>query len=209
MKKKFYVVWKGRKTGIFNSWIECKKHVDKYNGAEYKSFKSELEAKIAYSKTYLDFMGKNKRGFYMSDEEKKLYGEPNMNSISVDAACSGNPGIMEYQGVETETKKVIFKMGPFEESTNNIGEFLALVHALSYMKKNNDQRPVYSDSKTAISWVKNKYFGSTLQKTKQNKKLFEFVEKAIKWLEKNEIKNEILKWETKVWGEIPADFGRK
>jgi ribonuclease HI len=35
------------------------------------------------------------------------------------------------------------------------------------------------------------------------------MERAEKWLLSNEFSNEILKWETKAWGEIPADFGRK
>jgi len=55
-------------------------------------------------------------------------------SISVDAACAGNPGILEYQGVNTATKEVLFKRGPFPVGTVNLGEFLAIVHGLSYLK---------------------------------------------------------------------------
>ena len=117
---------------------------------------------------------------------------------------------MEYQGVETKSGKLVFKMGPFEDATNNIGEFLALVHALALMKKNNDNRAVYSDSKIAINWVvKYKKSNSLLEKTSKNKKVFELIKRAEDWINTNSFKNKILKWETKAWGEIPADFGRK
>jgi len=208
-KKKFYVVWKGRKTGIFESWNDCKEQIHGFAKAQYKSFGSKNAAEEAYSKTYWEFIGKDTSKPEMSEEEKKLYGEPILNSISVDAACSGNPGLMEYQGVETETKKVIFRKGPYKDSTNNIGEFLALVHALAHMKKTKDKRPIYTDSKIAMSWVRDKTTRTELEETENNKDSFNLIKRAIKWLENNEIENVILKWETKVWGEIPADFGRK
>jgi ribonuclease HI len=48
-----------------------------------------------------------------------------------------------------------------------------------------------------------------LQQNQDTKVLFEMVRRAEKWLKENTYKNPILKWETKAWGEIPADFGRK
>jgi ribonuclease HI len=134
-KKKFYVVWEGRNVGIFETWDECKESIHGFAGAKYKSFQTLELAKQAYSEEYDDYKGKKIFESELSEEELKLIGTPILKSISVDAACSGNPGLMEYQGVETETKKVIFKQGPFKEASNNMGEFLALVHALAYMKK--------------------------------------------------------------------------
>jgi ribonuclease HI len=116
---------------------------------------------------------------------------------------------MEYQGVYTASKKLIFHMGPFEEGTNNIGEFLAIVHALALCKKENIKLPIYSDSITAISWIKKKKANSKLVSTEKNEKLFDLIERAEKWLKENTYSNQILKWLTQVWGEIPADFGRK
>ena len=138
-----------------------------------------------------------------------MVGEPIANSLSVDAACSGNPGVLEYRGVYTSTGREIFKQGPFPEGTVNIGEFLALVHGLAYLKQKNKNIPVYSDSKTAISWVKNKKVKTKLELNKKNKKLFDLIDRALNWLQSNNFENQILKWETKYWGEIPADFGRK
>lgn len=208
-KKKFYVVWEGRKIGIFETWDECKESTHGFNGAKYKSFQSLELAKQAYSEEYDNYKGKTFFESELSEEELKLIGAPILKSISVDAACSGNPGLMEYQGVETETKRVIFKQGPFKDASNNMGEFLALVHALAHMKKSNDIRPIYSDSKIAISWIRDKTSRSNIQETENNKEVFELMERAEKWLISNEFTNKILKWETKAWGEIPADFGRK
>lgn len=132
------------------------------------------------------------------------------NSLAVDAACSGNPGDMEYQGVHIATGKKIFHVGPLEEGTNNIGEFLALVHALALLK--NEGKPnltIYTDSRNAMLWVKAKRCNTKLEQTPRNEKIFEMIDRAEQWLANNPVTNPILKWETEVWGEIPADFGRK
>mgnify|MGYP001180287177 FL=1 len=132
-----------------------------------------------------------------------------MNSISVDAASSGNPGTMEYQGVDTNTKEVLFKMGPFKNATNNIGEFLALVHGIAMLEKQSDKKIIYSDSITAMSWVRKKHCQTKLKRNKANEEVFVLVDRAVLWLKKNDYSVIIKKWETKIWGEIPADFGRK
>jgi len=109
-KKKYYVVWKGKKTGIFSSWSECKKQIHSYEGAQYKAFIDKKEAEIAFKKSYSDYKGLNTKKKVLSNSEKEKYGTPILESISVDAACAGNPGIMEYRGVLTHNKKEIFKM---------------------------------------------------------------------------------------------------
>ncbi len=207
-KKKFYVVWFGNPAGIFDSWKECKRSIDGVKGAQYKSFETFEEAKKAYNKEFADYKGKTKKKS-LSKEQLQLIGEPNLYSISVDAASSGNPGIMEYRGVDTQTHKQLFHQGPFQQGTNNIGEFLALVHGLAFLKKNNSDRIIYSDSKIAIGWVKRKKCNTKLKRTTKNKDLFKLVERAENWLKINTYTTKITKWETKAWGEIPADFGRK
>jgi len=134
---------------------------------------------------------------------------PVLNSISVDAASSGNPGVMEYQGVDTETKEVLFKMGPFNNATNNIGEFLALVHGIAILEKDLKKKIIYSDSITAMSWVRKKRCQTKLVRSKENEEVFVLIDRAISWLKENKYSAIIKKWETKNWGEIPADFGRK
>jgi ribonuclease HI len=130
-------------------------------------------------------------------------------SLAVDAACSGNPGLMEYRGVQVADNREVFHVGPFEEGTNNIGEFLAIVHALALLKKRNQNIPVYSDSVNAIKWIAKKKCNTKLAKSARNRDLFELIARAEAWLQNNSYQNQILKWETKLWGEIPADFGRK
>ena len=209
-KKKYYTVWKGHKTGVFETWNACKKHIKDYQGAQYKSFPTLEAANEALEGNYFDYIGKNKSfKSELSSEQLKKIGQPNYNSISVDAASSGNPGKMEYRGVDTKTKKQLFIQGPFEEGTNNIGEFLALVHGLAILEKNKSNRILYTDSRTAISWVKKKNCNTKLERNNKNKPVFELVDRAIDWLNNNTFKTVIAKWETKAWGEIPADFGRK
>ncbi len=209
-KKKFYVVWNGRKKGIYTSWNVCKKQIDGFESAQYKSFTDLKEAEIAFSKKYEDYKGKNTKKPTLSSSEKETYGRPNLESISVDAACSGNPGKMEYRGVLTHNKQEIFLKGPFKKGTNNIGEFLALVHGIALLKsKNKEDIPIYSDSRIAMSWIKQKRCKTNMHFDASNKDLLELIKRAENWLKENSFKNPILKWETKAWGEIPADFGRK
>ncbi|MCM4150470.1 ribonuclease H [Arenibacter sp. N53] len=208
-KEKFYTVWKGSRPGIYTSWKDCKAAITNYKGAQYKSFPTFEAAKKAFNGNYDDYKGKKINTSPLSKEQLQKIGEPNYNSISVDAASSGNPGIMEYRGVDTKTKKELFKQGPFKQGTNNIGEFLALVHGLAFLKQQNSDRILYTDSKTAMSWVRKKSCNSKLPETAENKVVFDLVRRAITWLEKNTYNTTIVKWETKAWGEIPADFGRK
>ncbi len=209
-KSKFYVVWKGLHTGVFDNWDTCKSQVNNVQGAQYKSFETFEEAKSAFKMPFEVFMSTRKDKPQGLSEAKLLkIGLPNPNSIAVDAASKGNPGLMEYQGVDTSTKKVLFKQGPFEEGTNNIGEFLALVHGLAYLKQQNSEMILYSDSKIAINWVKQKQCKTKLQESPKNKMIFDLVRRAIQWLNNNEYSTTIVKWETKAWGEIPADYGRK
>ena len=200
-KEKFYVVWKGHNPGIYLSWSDCQNEVKNVKGALYRSYKNLEEAKVAFSLGYKKSIKK--------DSKKNLGAGPELNSISVDAASSGNPGIMEYQGVDTRSKKILFKMGPFKNATNNIGEFLALVHGIAMMENQSEKKTIYSDSITAISWVNKKKCQTKLKRNKDNNDVFIMIERAIFWLKKNNFSVKIKKWETKLWGEIPADFGRK
>ena len=181
--KKFYVVWKGFKPGVYLSWNDCKNQIDGYKGAQYKSYKTNTLAQKAF------LNGKD-----ISDEDQSNASIITA-SLSVDAACSGNPGVMEYQGVNTQTKEQVFHQ-KFPQGTNNIGEFLALVHGLAFLQQQKSTIPVYSDSKIAIGWVQKKACKTKLPPAPINKRMFEMITRAEKW-------------ETKEWGEIPADFGRK
>ncbi|OUR93171.1 ribonuclease H [Flavobacteriales bacterium 34_180_T64] len=209
-KKKYYTVWKGHHSGIFESWDDCKAQIKDFQGAQYKSFSTFEAAKKALQGNYKDYIGKNKKfKSDLSEVQLKKIGQPNYKSISVDAASSGNPGKMEYRGVDTKTKKQLFIQGPFEEGTNNIGEFLAIVHGLALLKKKKSNLFIYTDSRTAMSWVKKKTCNTKLERNEKNKAVFDLIDRAVAWLKENTFTTTIVKWETKAWGEIPADFGRK
>jgi ribonuclease HI len=201
---KYYVVWKGRKTGIFNSWAECEAAVKGYREAEYKAFRSRAEAERALVVGYEQVKGR------LASSQKWLFAavQPVVPSITVDAACSGSPGPLEFQGVQTESGKLIFKRGPFADGTNNVGEFLAIVEAMKWLDEHHDPWPVYSDSRNAIGWVMAKKCNTQLARLPSNKKLFEMIAEAEKRL-RLLTRRKILKWDTTAWGENPADFGRK
>jgi len=204
LKKKYYVVWKGVEPGVYNSWAECKKNVEGFDGALYKSFANNIEAVEAYRSNPTKYFQKRKKTEAISGESRII-----KESLSVDAACSGNPGLMEYRGVNTATGTEIFHIGPLKKATNNIGEFLAIVHGLALLKKKDLNIPLYSDSVNAMLWIKGKKCKTKLTMCEENQPVFELIRRAEIWLQNNTYPNEILKWETKKWGEIPADFGRK
>jgi ribonuclease HI len=207
-KKKFYVVWKGIETGVFDNWETCKKQVTKFEGAQYKAFSTEEEAKVAFQKGFWSSVKKD-ASYHITKSIESRHDQPITESLAVDAACSGNPGKMEYRGVNVESGREVFHQGPFEKGTNNIGEFLAIVHGLAYLKQVNSSMLLYTDSATALAWIKAKKCHTKLTRTEINNHLFELIERAEMWLQQNSYSTRIIKWETLRWGEIPADFGRK
>ncbi len=208
-KKKYYVVWKGHNPGVYESWDECRKQIHSYQGAIYKAFTDLESAKSAFEEAPNMHIGKNAPVKNVDKELLKKAGMPITESISVDAACNMVNKKMEYQGVWTNTGKIIFREGPFNGGSNNIGEFLAIVHAIAHCKKHNINLPIYTDSMTAIKWVSQKKANTKVAEQSHNKELFNLIKRAEKWLKENRWNNRLLKWETAAWGEIPADFGRK
>ena len=207
-KQKYYVVWNGHTPGIYDSWDSCLLQVKAYPNAKYKAFDNRTEAMQAYH-SGLQYEKKEKK------EKKDIKTENWKTSVHkpcvvVDAACSGNPDDLEYRGVDPFEERELFRIGPLKKGTNNIGEFLAIVHALALLKKYHQYEvPIYSDSRIAISWVKKKSPATKLEFDYRNKELQDLLIRAVKWLETHPYKNPILKWETEKWGENPADFGRK
>lgn len=218
-KSKYYVVWVGRQPGIYTAWADCQAQTNGYPGAKFKAFDSEAEAKEAYAAGWKKAFASAASGKSGESRKKPAISgqartepdaeEIDYDSISVDVGCSGNPGIVEYKGVCTRTGEVLFAHEPIPKGTNNMGEFLAIVHALAYLKQRGSSKTVYSDSKTAISWLKNKAVASALVRDESTEQIWSLVDRAVKWLQSNSYPNKVLKWNTKKWGEIKADYGRK
>lgn len=206
-RQKYYVVWKGEEPGVYKTWKECERQIHNFDGARYKSFYDEKLAHKAFLDDPKNYIGKD---FGKMTEAKKVaYGKPISNSLCVDAACSGNPGTMEYRGVDTDSGAELFRMGKFPHATVNIGEFLAIVHGLAFLAERSLDWPVYTDSRTAMKWVSDRKVNSKLERLPVNEKMFKLVDRALNWLKTHNYPNRIIKWETAAWGEIPADFGRK
>ncbi|MBQ9586839.1 MAG: ribonuclease H family protein [Bacteroidales bacterium] len=219
-KQKYYVVWRGSEPGVYESWSDCEKQIKGVAGARFKSFESRTLAEQAFRLGPDAGMALVERATQgepllsvdehgMTAVRKDFNGpKPEMNALAVDAACSGNPGVMEYQGVYVASRTQVFHFKA-PKGTNNIGEFLAIVHGLAYLKKNRVDMIIYSDSVNAINWVRAKQCRTKLPLTPDTAKLYEIIHRAEAWLHNNSYTTEIRKWDTDHWGEIPADFGRK
>ena len=218
-KAKFYVVWQGREPGIYDSWAACEAQV-KGVAAKYKGFATRAEAEAAFAANPEEYISTSHSSrcerpiaTKVASNNPPLLGGGGggliLPALAVDAACSGNPGLMEFRGVIADTGTQVFHRGPYVDGTNNIGEFLAIVLGLAYLKINNLPWALYSDSKTAISWVRQKQCKTKLEWNAKNQDLLLAVRAAEKWLHENTWTTPIYKWETEHWGEIPADFGRK
>lgn len=206
-KNNYYVVWSGRQIGVFASWDECRLQVEGFPGARYKGFPTREAAESAFKNGPTDDVKTHGRASLQSIPEGVPH--PDTNTIAVDAACSGNPGKMEYRGVFVETGTEVFKSPVFEGGTNNIGEFLAIVHCLAWQQKKHLNYPIYSDSVNGQKWVREGVCKTKLVENEKNKYLFEVIRRAEQWLHDNTFRVPIMKWRTEIWGEIPADFGRK
>ena len=205
-EKKFYVVRKWKKIWIFDSRNECKESVNSYSDAKYKWFSSKEDAETALKEWWGKYyeVKKTEKKDVVKNEDIPFFAE----SIAVDAACAGNPWEMEYRWIDLQTWEEIFHE-KFKIWTNNIWEFLAIVHWLSYLW--DDNRVIYSDSRIAISWV-NQWKCKTQINANESSdfwRTLDTIERAEKWLKDNKIKHKILKRNTEDWWEIPADFGRK
>lgn len=216
-KKKYYVVWVGVEPGIYDSWTECQLQIKSYPGARYKSYDSLDAATAAYRgdpAQQLDLVRAIARRTpprapkppLHTAQERPLYG------VAVDGACSGNPGKMEYRAVDIASGRQIFLRGADGSlsGTNNIAEYLAIIHIAALLARNGDSTtPIYSDSRTAQSWIRRRHSKSLLQRTPATALTLDLLERADAWIATHSIPNPIIKWDTDAWGEIPADFGRK
>jgi len=167
--KKFYVVWQGRETGIFTDWNTCKKHIDKFAGARYKSFPTLAEAEAAF--------GNNSRAVKSTDasagspvkkraavQTVKTYGSDEIAAMNIDTkiftdgGCEPNPG-KAGSGVAVYRDGVVAELwyGLFNpKGTNNTAELNALHQAL-IMAKNEIGKgksvAIFCDSKYAIQCI--------------------------------------------------------
>ena len=217
-KAAYYVVWRGVAPGVYDSWTDCEAQVKGQAGAAYKGFATRAEAQAAFSSSPDTYITRKPKSAEKGSSSPPSGGRgagrgagshPILPALAVDAACSGNPGVMEFRGVIADTGTEVFHRGPFNGGTNNIGEFLAIVLGLAYLKQHNLPWVLYSDSRTAMAWLRKKHADTKLEWNAANRDLFFMLRKAEQWLHDNTWTTAVYKWDTKAWGEIPADFGRK
>ena len=214
---KYYVVWEGREPGVYDSWEDCAEQVEGFPGARYKSFPDKDLAVKAYrgdASEYINFyrkLGSRPADVVTEAPDYTRFPEIRPDGIAVDGACAKNPGPIEYRGVRVGTGEELFHFGPLDGGTNNIAEYLALVHVLAMLEKQGDdgRTVIYSDSRTAQGWLARGRSNTKITPTPQNARLIEILRRADAWRATHTPRNPIIKWDTEHWGEIPADFGRK
>ncbi len=164
MTKKFYVVWRGRETGIFTDWNACKKQVDSFAGAKYKSFKTLKEAEAAFQGESVASTGASPAKKNSSNQTVKTYtadeiaAMPLDTKIFTDGGCEPNPG-EAGSGVALYRKDVVYELwyGLYNPNgTNNTAELNALHQAL-IMAENEINKgksvAIFCDSKYSIQCV--------------------------------------------------------
>lgn len=213
-RRKYYVVWEGLAPGIYDSWEECRLQVEGCAGARYKSFNSREAAIEAFRGRPEDHIGVIRAiAAHEASPAAAVESLPLVHpSIAVDAACSRNPGPVEYRAVNILTGQEIFRVGPLADGTNNIGEFLAIVHAMAFLtREHRTDIAIYSDSRTAIGWIGRGRANTKLQPTPANAYIRQLLARGEAWLAAHPApaRPRLIKWDTEAWGEIPADFGRK
>jgi len=171
MSKKFYVVWKGAKTGVFSTWSEVQNHTQGRSDAQFMGFPSKEEAEAAFASTYTKALMKrslaNKSTTSSTTTTKKVASPklaPSTDKITAeiqiycDGACSPNPG-------KSGTGLALYQQGKINSlyyglyqanGTNNTAELNGLLYAFKLAKKylpNVEQVQVLSDSKYSIDCI--------------------------------------------------------
>ncbi len=221
-KKKYYTVWVGASTGVFDNWTDCQLQIKNYPGAKYKSYETKEEAVEAYrgdpdsqlgiARAIAQRLSTHPRSSVKESRDYTSIPGIRLDAIAVDGACAGNPGVMEYRAVRVIDGVEIFRRGADGTliGTNNIGEYLAIVHIAAMLAARGDSTtPIYSDSRTALSWIRHGHSKTSLERTPRTARVLDVLARADAWMANNRILNPVLKWNTEEWGEIPADFGRK
>lgn len=211
-KKKHYVVWVGRTTGIFGNWADTEAQIKGFSGALYQSYKTIEEATAAFN------AGSPNAAATVISQSKSAAkvnvlppaGKPTHECLTVDGAFSGSTKVMEYRCVMNVSGEVIFRSKPFVGGSNNLAEFLALIGAMRYRDSIGEPLlDIYSDSKTALAWVRDKQLNTTIDIDSLDPVVQGRITAAMRYLKANPPPKNLKKWDTAAWGEIPADYGRK
>lgn len=174
MSKKFYVVWKGAKTGVFTSWPEVQKNTAGRSDAQYMGFASKSEAEQAFASSYTKALMKRsltKQGAKPSANSKPA-SKANTSSakaqsnlaIYTDGACSPNPGksgtgLAVYEKLDDKMQLTALYYGLYQAmGTNNTAELNGLLagfkladHILA--KGKHQSVDILSDSKYSIDCI--------------------------------------------------------
>lgn len=128
------------------------------------------------------------------------------SGLVVDGSFLWGKKKLQYQVVDIETSELIYTSPVYIGGSSNVAEYLAIIHGLAYADKNGLKCDIYSDSYIAMGWVRKRMCRTREEMSEELKKV---VDRSTLWLNLNLLSNKVLIWQSHLWGENPADFGRK
>ncbi|WP_429037279.1 viroplasmin family protein [Aeromonas media] len=216
-KSTHYVVWVGRVPGVYSSWAETELQTKGFSGAKFKGFPSLAAAELAFAgdlgvsiagKPHIMPVGVGKAASHAG-------GRPGAPYLSVDAAYSSKTNLVEWRGVlvTQSGQKEVFRSSPYVGGSANVGEYLAIVDGIKWICEHMGDAtlPIYSDSFNAQTWVARKAHNSNVPSCDAIRGMLDEANAFLQAGGYDKVKRRIplRDWVTKLWGEIPADFGRK
>lgn len=172
MSKKFYVVWKGAKTGVFSTWSEVQSHTQGRSDAQFMGFPSKVEAEVAFASTYTKALMKrslankgNSKSNTITKKSPSSSSSKPVNEIPTaeiqiycDGACSPNPG-------KSGTGLALYQQGKLSalyyglynaNGTNNTAELHGMLVSFKLAQKKlqtTSKVQILSDSKYSIDCI--------------------------------------------------------
>lgn len=179
MTKKHYVVWKGIKPGIYDSWPAAKSQTDGRADAQFMGFPTKEEAELAYKSTYTKALMQRSltktpnNSVYTTTKSSTAITKPStktatnysVNTLDIadlniycDGACSPNPG-KSGTGMAVYEKETLTSLwyGLYEANgTNNTAELNGILKAFHFAQPHIAQQKhvqILSDSKYSIDCI--------------------------------------------------------
>ena len=144
MAKKVYAVKAGRQTGIFYSWDECKKQIEGFSGAVYKSF-----LKLEDAQAYLSGTSSAKEESF-DDDTAISYVDGSFRQDSGEFSCGA---VLFYKGKEYRFSKK-FSDPEMAEMRNVAGEIMGSVSVIKFcIKEGIKKLAIYHDYEGVARWA--------------------------------------------------------
>ena len=156
-KKKYYVVFIGRKPGIYNEWFGANGaeiQINGFSGARYQGFATLSDAKQAFNQFRKTNHVQRQKKTSPITERQIQEPVPGRTKITMytDGGCIYNPGPGGYGVVLIKGKQKKEYSGSYRLTTNNRMELMACIIGLKKIKTASSV-VLYSDSKYVVNGI--------------------------------------------------------